>query len=300
MGQRATDRRLPDQHGLPLAQARPPPAGTALRSHRRRNRRRNRRRHRRRRRCRSSRRPPPPPPPPPHTHRHTRTFGDAHTSARPVGSDSAFWLPVTATSTPQSSNWNSSAPMELTPSTSSSAGWLAASIAPRTPLMSLVTPVVVSLCTTATALIFLSVSLASTSCRAAAAGAAQQRAVARRVQRHAGAAAAARPPGCAADRACCGTAARLAAPSAAAPLAAARQHNTLLPRAGPGARAVMPLPPAPASPCPCLPLPLPPPPCPPPTCSMPSCAPSPQGRSMTVTSRPMRCIMSIHRWLNWP
>jgi hypothetical protein len=62
---------------------------------------------------------------------------------------------------------NSKAPIELTPSTSSSAGWAAASIAARTPLMSLVTPVVVSLCTTATALIFLPVSLERMSCRMA-------------------------------------------------------------------------------------------------------------------------------------
>lgn len=36
------------------------------------------------------------------------------------------------------------------------------------------------------------------------------------------------------------------------------------------------------------------------TCSRASSAPSPHGLSMTVTSRPIRCIMSIHKWLNWP
>ena len=49
-------------------------------------------------------------------------------------------------------------PIELTASTNSSAGWSAASIAARTPAMSLVTPVAVSLCVASTALIVWSVS----------------------------------------------------------------------------------------------------------------------------------------------
>jgi len=46
-----------------------------------------------------------------------RTFLEAATYARPVGRDMAFWLPVTATSTPQSSMRKSNAPIEDTPST---------------------------------------------------------------------------------------------------------------------------------------------------------------------------------------
>ena len=53
--------------------------------------------------------------------------------------------------------------MLLTPSTISIAGCAAASIALRTPPMSLVTPVVVSLCTTHTALILWALSLDRTS-----------------------------------------------------------------------------------------------------------------------------------------
>jgi hypothetical protein len=75
--------------------------------------------------------------------------------------------PRTAMSTRQSSNLKSSAPMEETPSTRSSAGWSAASIVCRTLPTSLVTPVVVSLWTTATAFIFFSLSAASTSASAA-------------------------------------------------------------------------------------------------------------------------------------
>ena len=80
-------------------------------------------------------------------------FSETQQNDRPVGSDSAFCDPVTTTSTPQSSILNSHAPTLEMPSTMSSAGWPAASIARRTPAMSEVTPVVVSLCTTHTALI---------------------------------------------------------------------------------------------------------------------------------------------------
>ena len=45
-----------------------------------------------------------------------------------MGRESAFWEPVTAMSTFHSSNLNSRAPIEDTPSTSSSAGWLQLSI----------------------------------------------------------------------------------------------------------------------------------------------------------------------------
>ncbi len=64
-----------------------------------------------------------------------------------------FCEPVTAMSTPHSSIRKSMDAMELTPSTKRSAGWRASSSALRTPAISLVTPVAVSLCTTATALI---------------------------------------------------------------------------------------------------------------------------------------------------
>ena len=77
--------------------------------------------------------------------------GDAHTSARPGGSMRPFWLPVSATSTPHSSNRKSMLPSELTVSTMSSASLRFASIASRTARTSLRTPVEVSLCTTRTA-----------------------------------------------------------------------------------------------------------------------------------------------------
>ena len=63
-----------------------------------------------------------------------------------------FWLPVIATSTPQSSIRKSIDPMEETPSTNSIAGCPAASIARRTAATSDRTPVAVSLCVASTAL----------------------------------------------------------------------------------------------------------------------------------------------------
>uniref|UniRef100_A0A0A9DR56 Uncharacterized protein n=1 Tax=Arundo donax TaxID=35708 RepID=A0A0A9DR56_ARUDO len=63
----------------------------------------------------------------------------------PVGSDSAFCDPVSATSTPHSSMRKSSAQMDDTPSTNSSAGCRYASRSLRTLERSLVTPVAVSL-----------------------------------------------------------------------------------------------------------------------------------------------------------
>lgn len=93
-----------------------------------------------------------------------RTLSDTATTARPVGSDRAFWEPVTAMSTFHLSIWKSKAPMEDTPSTMNKAGCWQASMVSRILARSLVTPVAVSLWTTATALIFLSVS-AFNACR---------------------------------------------------------------------------------------------------------------------------------------
>lgn len=93
------------------------------------------------------------------------TLSETATTARPVGRDRAFWEPVTAMSTFHLSIWKSRAPMEDTPSTMNRAGWPQASIVSLILGRSLVTPVAVSLCTTAIALIFLSVSALS-ACRA--------------------------------------------------------------------------------------------------------------------------------------
>mmetsp|Transcript_9246 Transcript_9246/g.23112 ORF Transcript_9246/g.23112 Transcript_9246/m.23112 type:complete len:385 (+) Transcript_9246:265-1419(+) len=88
-------------------------------------------------------------------------FCDTHTNPSPAGIMNPFWEPVTATSTPQSSNRNSRLAIEDTPSTMNSAGCFALSIAARTPGMSENTPVVVSFCTTHTALYSLFVSALS-------------------------------------------------------------------------------------------------------------------------------------------
>ncbi len=82
-----------------------------------------------------------------------RAFWLTPTIARPVGSMKPFCEPATAMSIPQSSMRNSIQPIELTPSTKSRAGWLSSSRRSRTALMSLVTPVAVSLWVTITALI---------------------------------------------------------------------------------------------------------------------------------------------------
>ena len=75
------------------------------------------------------------------------------TIARPAGSMKPFCEPVTATSTPHSSKRKSIEAIELTPSTKSSAGWEAASIARLTAAMSERTPVAVSLWVASTTLI---------------------------------------------------------------------------------------------------------------------------------------------------
>ena len=94
---------------------------------------------------------------------------------RAMDGRTAFWLGVkialigifaqnwTQFNALSSSILNGIDPIELTPSTMNSAGWLAASIAARTPLMSLTTPVAVSLCVARTALMRCCVSLARTS-----------------------------------------------------------------------------------------------------------------------------------------
>jgi hypothetical protein len=74
-----------------------------------------------------------------------------------------FCEPAMAQSTPHSSILNGSEPIDEMPSTNSSAGWPAASIALRTAPMSLVTPVAVSLWTTITALMAWSLSARSAS-----------------------------------------------------------------------------------------------------------------------------------------
>lgn len=93
------------------------------------------------------------------------TLSETATTARPVGRDRAFWEPVTAMSIFHLSIWKSRAPIEDTPSTMNRAGWPQASIVSLILERSLVTPVAVSLWTTAIALIFLSVSALS-ACRA--------------------------------------------------------------------------------------------------------------------------------------
>mmetsp|Transcript_9024 Transcript_9024/g.27050 ORF Transcript_9024/g.27050 Transcript_9024/m.27050 type:complete len:209 (-) Transcript_9024:612-1238(-) len=82
-------------------------------------------------------------------------FSETATRPRPVGSDRAFWEPVTATSTPHASILNGSAPMDDTPSTRKRASDPAASMVSRMRGRSEVMPVAVSLCTTATALVSL-------------------------------------------------------------------------------------------------------------------------------------------------
>ena len=94
--------------------------------------------------------------------------------ARPVGSMKPFWLPVTATSTPHSSMRKSMQAIELTPSTRSSAGCFAASIALRTAATSERTPVAVSLWVTRTALISWSLSASSAAWNSAAGAPAPQ------------------------------------------------------------------------------------------------------------------------------
>ena len=80
---------------------------------------------------------------------------------RPGGIIMPFCEPAMVTSTPHSSCRYSSAPMPETVSTSSNAGWRAASIAARTAAISVTQPVEVSLCTTPTALMLWAVSAAS-------------------------------------------------------------------------------------------------------------------------------------------